>query len=387
MGRNDIRLRRNKISSRRIDRYRNYGELMSRHEQNQKIKAANAEIDTLTEETYALEAEYRKLEAEVGPVKYIAEMIYGEADRDLLEEAVRWVIIIIVVVFDPLAIMMLLAATESFGWAKEQRNERRQDEFTGTNPHGGIHDSDEDRQTEPDSNSDETTNENAEEELSRQVDRTGDSSDTAVDTASTETDGKVDQEVEEPQQKIVFPEPEPFDPEEFQEEIDNETNQYQQVLTESVPDDNLDSLVIDEEEFSQEINSGKLAKKIWKAQNADDTLKRQQRLLENGVIDQVPWEKLKPVADDLVAGNISFGIKFPDNVSKGDTFIRVDYLPTKLYKFNGSSWIEVNKEYSDSFTYNEEYIDHLIEKLGSGEYDPDMLNDKDSEQIEKILKD
>lgn len=38
MGRNDIRLRRNKISSRRIDHYRNYGELMSRHEQNQKIK-------------------------------------------------------------------------------------------------------------------------------------------------------------------------------------------------------------------------------------------------------------------------------------------------------------------------------------------------------------
>lgn len=38
MGRNDIRLRRNKISSRRIDRYRNYGELMTRHEQNQKIK-------------------------------------------------------------------------------------------------------------------------------------------------------------------------------------------------------------------------------------------------------------------------------------------------------------------------------------------------------------
>ena len=47
-------------------------------EQNQKIKTANAEIDTLTEEKYALEAEYRKLEAEVGPIKYIAELIYGE---------------------------------------------------------------------------------------------------------------------------------------------------------------------------------------------------------------------------------------------------------------------------------------------------------------------
>ena len=51
-------------------------------------------IDTLTEEKYKLEAEYRALEAEVGPIKYIAEFIYGEeADRDLLEEALRWVIL------------------------------------------------------------------------------------------------------------------------------------------------------------------------------------------------------------------------------------------------------------------------------------------------------
>ena len=63
-------------------------------EQNPKIKTANAEIDTLTEEKYALEAEYRKLEAEVGPIKYIAELIYGEnVEKDLLEKAVRWVII------------------------------------------------------------------------------------------------------------------------------------------------------------------------------------------------------------------------------------------------------------------------------------------------------
>ena len=62
-------------------------------EQNVKIKTANAEIDTLTEEKYKLEAEYRKLEAEVGPIKYIAELIYGEnVEKDLLEKAVRWVI-------------------------------------------------------------------------------------------------------------------------------------------------------------------------------------------------------------------------------------------------------------------------------------------------------
>ena len=84
-----------------------------------KIKTANAEIDTLTEEKYALEAEYRKLEAEVGPIKYIAELIYGEdVDRDLLEEAVRWVIILIIFVFDPLAVLLLIASQYTLEYRK-----------------------------------------------------------------------------------------------------------------------------------------------------------------------------------------------------------------------------------------------------------------------------
>jgi hypothetical protein len=91
-------------------------------EQNLRIKTANTEIDTLTEEKYKLEGEYRKLEAEVGPIKYIAEFIYGEsADKNMLEKAVTWVIILIIFVFDPLAIMMLLAATESLKWAREKK--------------------------------------------------------------------------------------------------------------------------------------------------------------------------------------------------------------------------------------------------------------------------
>ena len=80
-------------------------------EQYTKISNATNSIDELTEERYALEAEYRKLEAEVGPIKYIAEFVYGEeADRDLLEEAVRWVIILIIFVFDPLAVLLLIAS-------------------------------------------------------------------------------------------------------------------------------------------------------------------------------------------------------------------------------------------------------------------------------------
>ena len=90
-------------------------------EQNEKIKSANIEIDKLTEEKYALEAEYRKLEAEVGPIKYIAEFIYEEADRDVLEEAVRWVIITIIFVFDPLAVLLLIASQYTFEWNRKRK--------------------------------------------------------------------------------------------------------------------------------------------------------------------------------------------------------------------------------------------------------------------------
>ena len=91
-------------------------------EQQQKIIESNNSIDTLTEEKYALQAEYRKLEAEVGPVKYLAEFIYGEtADQDLLEEAVRWVILIIIFVFDPLAVLLLIASQATFEMRKAKR--------------------------------------------------------------------------------------------------------------------------------------------------------------------------------------------------------------------------------------------------------------------------
>jgi len=93
-------------------------------EQQDRIKSANTEIDTLTEEKIELEAEYRKLEAEVGPIKYIAEFVYGEqADNNMLEEAVRWVIIIIIFVFDPLAVLLLIAAQYTFDFNRKPKDD------------------------------------------------------------------------------------------------------------------------------------------------------------------------------------------------------------------------------------------------------------------------
>ena len=94
-------------------------------EQNTRIKIANAELDVLTEEKFQIEAEYRKLEAEVGPIKYIAEFVYGEAaDKSMLEEAVRWVIITIIFVFDPLAVLLLIASQYTFDFARRKDKEK-----------------------------------------------------------------------------------------------------------------------------------------------------------------------------------------------------------------------------------------------------------------------
>lgn len=81
------------------------------NEQQAIIKESTAEVDKLTQQKYELEASVRKLEVEVGPIKYIAEMIYGDqTDANTLEKAVRIMIIMLVSVFDPLAVVMLIAA-------------------------------------------------------------------------------------------------------------------------------------------------------------------------------------------------------------------------------------------------------------------------------------
>ena len=87
------------------------------------ITAEQKIISQLSEERAPIAAEVRKVEAEVGPIKYIAKFIYGEAaaDENMLEKAVTWIIILIVVVFDPLAVIMLLAAQMTFGWKREDQ--------------------------------------------------------------------------------------------------------------------------------------------------------------------------------------------------------------------------------------------------------------------------
>ena len=301
------------------------------------IATAQKKIAILNEERAPIATELRKVEAEVGPIKYIAALIYDDnTDADMLEKAVRWVIILLVIVFDPLAIMMLLAATESHKWERAQPAIPKKEEETDD------------------------------------VDKLDDN----VDPDAKDLDGldPGDKPDVQPVVETVGIPPEHWGGQDLTAHIEKKDNV---------------EVTLPAEEFDNESDDEKQARRLWKDLNPNDTIHRQKELLEQGKITQLPWEELLTAQADDVAPftDVNFGTKFPNNPSRGDAYIRVDYLPTKLFKWNGVKWIEIDKNVTDTFAYNDEYIDHLIAKIGSGEYDPDLLNPGEREQIEQRLRD
>lgn len=88
------------------------------------INNASDKISELTDKKAVLELEQDKIEAEVGPIKYVAELIYGEQAKDHFDKAVRWVIIVLIFVFDPLAVLLLIAANISLRSRKVAKEEK-----------------------------------------------------------------------------------------------------------------------------------------------------------------------------------------------------------------------------------------------------------------------
>jgi hypothetical protein len=312
----------------------------------QEITRAQAEIVKLNEQRAPVAAEARKVEAEVGPIKYIAALIYGDnPDANLLEKAVRWVIIILVAVFDPLAVMMLLASTESYRWERQARAVRKEEKQDA-------------------SELDDTVEPSA-----KDMDRldAGDPDDVqplATDIPSEQWGGQdlthhIDKKS---QSKFDYTPPAGLWPRPDPEQL--------------VP-------VTEDDEDDKDDAQTKKAKRIWKEFNPGQTLKEQRKLLSSGMIDHLPWEDyLDTNLEDIV----QFGTAWPEEPVRGQMFLRTDILPTVLYKFNGTKWIEVDKNMHDLYVYNEAYIDYLIEKIKSGEYDPELLNDSERNQLEQRLR-
>jgi hypothetical protein len=142
--------------------------------------------------------------------------------------------------------------------------------------------------------------------------------------------------------------------------------------------DDEEPVVVAEEDDDEDSPELKSAKAQWKADHPRDSLKRQRRLLEVGLIDRLPW------IDYLREPKSDFGSELPDTGIKGDTYVLTNTAAQRrLYKHNGDYWIGIDPEH---YTYDTAYIDHLITEIEFGLYDPDMLTDNEREQIEQRLQ-
>tara|TARA_Y100000385_G_scaffold282090_1_gene335923 strand:+ start:429 stop:2114 length:1686 start_codon:yes stop_codon:yes gene_type:complete len=219
-------------------------------EQLERVRTASSEIETLTEEKIGLESEYRKLEAEVGPIKYIAEFVYGEkADNNMLEEAVRWVIIIIIFVFDPLAVLLLIASQYTFEFRRKQLQ---------------------------DDNGERLRLERQEFERAR-AQAIVDNVPPNYDPITAPEEEATVEETEEPQYEDVD-----------QETLDNEFNEEPQKKSLEYSEE-LKEIRVKELDEQEEDKTWSDAKQSWKDDNPNQTLKFFKQLYINGKIDELPW--------------------------------------------------------------------------------------------------
>jgi hypothetical protein len=318
------------------------------------IAESQKRITALNEDRAPIAAEVRKVEAEVGPIKYIAALIYSDSpDTNVLERAVRWVIILLVCVFDPLAIMMLLAATESLKWARE-KPEIKVDEPIDDTYEDGY------KTTLPDYKPDD------EPLTDDQIEQIKESA--ATDYQPIHCHKCNTELINAPGIGLFCP------------------NKACDVMDGPFSDDEEPVVIIrtgilaedDDDEDSPELKS---AKAQWKADHPRDSLKRQRRLLDVGVIDRLPWLDYLPNAPESGFGNI-----LPETGNKGDTFIVTWPVPNRLYKHNGDAWISIDRSQQDSYTHDAAYIDYLIQQIDQGIYDPELLSDSERDQIEQRIQ-
>jgi len=274
-------------------------------EQNLRIKNANDQIDTLIAEKYTIEGEYRKLEAEVGPIKYIAEFVYGEdADKNMLEEAVRWVIIVIIFVFDPLAVLLLIASQYTFDFHRRSKDdsgerlrqwqdyEKARAQRIVDNPGYNTDDPAALEEEKVDVTEPTTTTDDDLGDMVSENDTTNpNEADTRVEQPEIQTNEDSNKQIADSylsvQEALETPVEEAVD-----KSIDIEKKD-QRSLEESER--------LSEEEFDAlDSNSDwKTAKSNWKNDNPNETLKEYKDLYLNGVIDELPWERYLPEGVDL----------------------------------------------------------------------------------------
>jgi len=342
----------------------------------QDITASQQRIASLNEERAPIAAEVRKVEAEVGPIKYIAALLYGDnPDSNVLERAVRWVIILIVLVFDPLALCLILAANKQFEWARQGTGGFVHDTSAYPPNDGPLTDKQIEQLRQHSKQQQPTGPVRAKQTLFQDFEavrepnsdwiQTGPVFEYHDDHPEYEWDDTLDTDVgEKPteEEKAAYEQfvetrnagkyPESDLPEPVQAEVASAGGEYVEVNGKRMHHKAFDPASIDAGHAVERQRAARL--------QADN----------------------EPVTQATQAG---FGTDFPSDPSKGDTFVRVDRLPSTLYKYNGREWINVDKETSNSYLYQDNYLDYLIARIDSGEYDPELLSDTEREAIARRL--
>jgi flagellar basal body-associated protein FliL len=252
------------------------------------IDEAQARIVKLQEEKAPIASQLRAVEAEVGPIKYIAKLIYGDnPDQNLLEKAVVWVIIIIVLVFDPLAVLLLLASQMSFQWARQDQKER-ENELVQT-------------QTEEEKTGGETSS--PPEPDDRNVDE-GDREE-STGNISIQNSNPVNQEKEIDIDDINA------ELSEIKSEIDIDAiiDSAENIKKENNPLEDWNKMIAEAERAAENLEdeeilensraAEKRAMSRWKEENPADSLKHQRSLFKQGIISELPWEKYVDIDEEF----------------------------------------------------------------------------------------
>jgi len=302
--------------------------------QRAKIKESNTELDTLTEEKYKLQATYRKLEAEVGPLKYIAEFVSNkEADANLLERAVQWLTILIIFIFDPFAIFLLIAAQHSFDRARKERNAGKKDsEYT-------MEELLNDYEPEPLSEEDKDW----------------------INAKPVGQEFGSDEFTFEP----VIPKNETVP--------EHEVNHNQGKWDWELP--TVEDYFPEYVEEAEAHSVGNIA-----LTRVDD-----EYINYNGKVFRIPaLIAAKPELKLDFDRPVRSGDVLPPDVHEGSMFLRFD-VPTELFIFNGVTWNKIDKNVLNFGAYSHEYIKALIKRVGNGEYNPTLLNEAEKKHIEELL--
>jgi hypothetical protein len=389
------------------------------------IEVANKEIQKLNEERAPIASELRKVEAEVGPIKYIAALIYGDnADQNMLESAVRWVIILLVIVFDPLAIALVLAGNQSKEWDEPQYEQddgpineevlaalraRAAEEL----PKGETIEKSELFLDIDEANRliDEMEREVSETIIPHEPMKFFDGGEHPRDYDETQVEEPVVEEKSILEQHpyltagfshfsdttpmVYKPEPKKVDFTQGNYEVNDAVISYNITLPEPaiepapMPEPKGDVFDRPGDYIVPEDTSHIVIPEVKQPfiEEEDGYVIHNGLHMSKDALKGMHPELFALKADEGRPIKTNFGISFPSEADKGDIFVRVDMLPNRVYKFDGhGKWIEVNKDITDTYLHNQKYLQHLVNMIDKGQYDVELLSENEKAEIEEYLR-